>query len=155
MQDFEEEVGIPTCRFAAGFDASLRFVRAHEAEREASDDGHVLGAVAGSIAREVVLERHVELPVHAFDAPMAASTSGDALDVERRGANVDACIERASIGVFRPVDDVNERLDVFEARLTWIGFFTLDPIDYLRGRVDTGFDAAVALLDWSLLSALC
>jgi hypothetical protein len=42
----QEESGVPTCAFAAGFDAAFGLVGAHEAEREAADDGHVLGTVA-------------------------------------------------------------------------------------------------------------
>jgi hypothetical protein len=75
---FEEEIRIPACFFAAYLDAPLCFIGAHEGE--AVDGGHVLGAVAAAVAREVVLELDIEQPVHAFDAPMAAG-GGDAVDV--------------------------------------------------------------------------
>ena len=63
-------------------------VGAHEVEREAAHDGHVLGAVACAVARQIVLELDVEQPVHAFDAPMAADAAGEPFDVERCGADI-------------------------------------------------------------------
>ncbi len=102
--------------FSACFDASFGFVGAHEAEREAAHDGHVLGAVAGAIARQVVLELDIEQPMHALDAPMAARAGREAFDVERRGRNVEARVERASVGVFRSIENPNERLDALETR---------------------------------------
>jgi hypothetical protein len=120
------------------------FVGAQEAEREAADDGHVLGAVAGAVARQVVLELHVEHPVHALDAPMAARSGGEAFDVERRGRNVDSGVERASVGVFGSIEYVKYCM---KARLTRIGFLALDPVDDFRGGKDAGLDAAVAFLD--------
>jgi hypothetical protein len=56
--------------FAACFDASLALIGAHEAEGEASDDGHVFGPVSGPIARRVVAELDIEQPVHALHPPM-------------------------------------------------------------------------------------
>lgn len=38
--------------------------------------------MAGAVTRQILLERHIEKPVHAFDAPMAPCRGGDALDVE-------------------------------------------------------------------------
>ncbi len=46
LKDLEEEARVPACGFSAGFDASLGFVGADEAEGEAANDGHVLGAVS-------------------------------------------------------------------------------------------------------------
>ena len=49
LQDLQQELGIPAGGLAAGFDAALGFVGAHQAEREAAHDGHVLGAMARAI----------------------------------------------------------------------------------------------------------
>ena len=84
LQDFEEEVWAPACGFSAQLDASLGLVGTHEIEGETADDCHVLGPVAGSVARQVVLEGDVEEPVEAFDGPMAAGRLGEPFDVERR-----------------------------------------------------------------------
>ena len=147
LQDLEEEIRIPARRLSAGFDASLGFVGADEAEREATDDGHVLGAVAGAVARQVVRELDVEHPVHALDAPMAARTGGEPFDVERSAGDVEPGVESASVRVFGSIDDAKDRLDAFEARPTRIGSLALEPIDDLRGGIEAGFDAAVAFLD--------
>ena len=77
LQDFEEEVWAPACGFSAQLDASLGLVGTHEIEGETADDCHVLGPVAGSVARQVVLEGDVEEPVEAFDGPMAAGRLGE------------------------------------------------------------------------------
>jgi hypothetical protein len=58
----EEIVWVPTGCFSSGFDASFAFVGANEAKREAAHDGHVLGAVATAVARQIVLEFNVEQP---------------------------------------------------------------------------------------------
>jgi hypothetical protein len=70
--------------FAACFDASLALIGAHEAEGEASDDGHVFGPVSGPIAGQVVAELDIEQPVHALHPPMSAYGAGHPLDVEGR-----------------------------------------------------------------------
>ena len=42
---------------------------------------------------------------------------------------------------------MKNRMDVFEAWSTRIGFLALDPIDHFRGGKDAGLDAAMAFLD--------
>ena len=91
---------MPACAFAACFDASLALVCAHEAECEAADDGHVFGAVSGSITRQVVAEFDIEHPMHALDAPMAAGASAEALDVQRCGRDIMSGVEAAPVVVF-------------------------------------------------------
>ena len=55
---------------------------------------------------QVVLELHIEHPVHALDAPMAARSGGEPFDVERRGRNVEPRVECASVGVFGAIEYV-------------------------------------------------
>jgi len=38
----------------------------------AAHDGHVFGAEAASVTGEIIAERDIEQPVHAFDAPVSA-----------------------------------------------------------------------------------
>jgi hypothetical protein len=83
-------VWVPTGCFSSGFDASFAFVGANEAKREAAHDGHVLGAVATAVARQIVLE--------------PASSLGSS----------------GLIGVFGEQIDLDDRLDVREARLAWM-----------------------------------
>src|SRR5664279_4698382 len=145
-------MGIPACFFAAGLDAPLRFVRAHEAEGETADGRHILGAVAGAVAREVVLELDVEQPVHAFDAPMAAGGGGEALDVAgSRGYEI-AGIEAAAIGIFGAGIDLDDGPDIGEARLARIVSIRDDPIYIAGSRVGARLDPAMALLDHGLFA---
>ena len=146
----QEEVGIPACSFAVGFDASLGFVGADETEREAADDGHVLGAVTGSISGEIVAEFDIENPVHAFDAPVTPGALCEALDVERRRGDVGADVEGAAVGIFSAILHHEECLDAGKAWLTGIALVGEDPIDLLRGSVASGLDAAMAFLDRGL-----
>ena len=104
-------------------------------------------AVAGPVSRQIVLELDIEQPVHAFDTPVAADGLGDAFDVERSGRDVSARVEGRAVGVFGSGADLNDRLDVGEARLARIAALGHDPIDGLRGRVGAGLDAAMGLLD--------
>jgi hypothetical protein len=55
-----------------------------------------LGAMSGSITRQVVLELDIEQPMHALDAPVAARAPGNTLDVER-GTDMVVGIEGAPI----------------------------------------------------------
>lgn len=89
----------------------------------------------------------IEQPMHALDALLATHAVSELFDVERRGRDVKSRVECASVGVFRSIENPNQRPDVFEARLTWIGFVGLDPCDILRGRIDARFDATVPYLD--------
>ena len=73
---------------------------ADETEGDAVDYSHVLGTVAATVAREIVLERNVERPVHAFDAPVIARPGGKPLDIEWAGGDIVARLERTAIGVF-------------------------------------------------------
>jgi len=73
--DRAEALGLDCVRgtliLAEGFGAGS------EAEGEAADDGHILGAMSGSITRQVVLELDIEQPMHALDAPVAARAPGN------------------------------------------------------------------------------
>jgi len=53
----------------------------------------------------------------ALDAPVATPAISDLFDVERRGRYVKPLVECASVGAFRSIENPNQRLDVFEARL--------------------------------------
>ena len=128
LQDFEEEVWIPSCGFALGLDASL-------------------GPVARAISRQVILEDDVEQPVHALDAPMATGASGETFDIERRAGDVIARLEAATIPIFDAIVHLQDRLDVGEARLAGITAIGADPIDDAGGRVSPRLDAAVAFLE--------
>ncbi len=85
--DCFEVVGVPACGFSGGFDGSFAFSGAHHVEGEASDEGHVGGAVAAAQARLTFLKDDVEHPVKALDAPMAADCRGGALRGEGGGGD--------------------------------------------------------------------
>src|ERR1035437_10250764 len=104
-------------------------------------------AVAGSVSRQIVAELDVEQPVHALDAPMAATSLGGAFDVEWRGADVGAGIASGAVGMFGLGVDLDDGLDGGETRLPRIAAIRHDPVDRLRGGVGAGFDAAMRLLD--------
>ena len=63
-------------------------------------------------------------------------------------------VEGAPVRIFRSIENPDERLNVFEAGLTWIGFAGLDPHDILRGCIDARFDAAESVLDGRLRDQL-
>ena len=110
--------------------------------------------MAGSVARQIVLELDIQEPVHAFDAPMAPDAAGKTVDVERCGTDEVACVEGAAIGVLDAGTDLDECLDVGEAWLAWIAAFGDDPVDLLRGGVEAGLDTAMPLLDGGLVTSL-
>jgi hypothetical protein len=83
------------------------------------------------------------------------SDSSEPFDVEQRGRDVKPRVQCPSVGVFRSIENPNQRPDVFEARLTWIGFAGLDPRNILRGRRDARFDAAVSFLDGRRPTSSC
>src|SRR5688572_7030140 len=96
------------------FDASLGLVGADEAKGETADDGHVLGAVAAAVARQIVLERNVKQPVHGFYAPVPPDAAGDPLNVEGGRRDVEALVQGAAVLEFGAVDNLNGRFDVVE-----------------------------------------
>ena len=102
---------------------------ADETEGDAVDYSHVLGTVAATVAREIVLERNVERPVHAFDAPVTARPGGKPLDIEWAGGDIVARLERTAIGVFDAREDLDERLDVGESRFAGVTPVGDDPVD--------------------------
>ena len=83
---------------------------------------------------------------------MAARTSGDALDVERRGGDIVAGIGAAAIGVFDAGIDLDDGLDVVEARLARIASLRCNPIDLAGGSVGARLDPAMSLLDGGLFA---
>jgi hypothetical protein len=68
LENLEQEIGAPACAFSAGLDASGGFVASEGVESEAADDGHVLGAMAGPVSRQIIAELDVKQPVHARHA---------------------------------------------------------------------------------------
>jgi hypothetical protein len=50
LQDFQQILWVQRCALAASFDGSFVFELANQIEGKVADDGHVLGAVAGSQA---------------------------------------------------------------------------------------------------------
>ena len=154
LEDFEQEFRVPAGALSTGFDASLGLVGAYEAEGEASDDGHVFGTVAGSVARQIVLELDIQEPVHAFDAPVAPYAVGKTVDVEQCGTDEVARGEGAAIGVLGAGIDLDECLNVGEAWLAWIAAFGHDPVDLLRGGVDARLDTTMTLLTVVLVTSL-
>ena len=71
----------------------------------------------------------VEQPVHGFDAPMATGSGGDALDVEGRRGDVEACVEAAAVGIFHARADLDQGVDGGEAGLARIAAVGCDPVD--------------------------
>jgi hypothetical protein len=51
---------------------------------------------------------------------VTAHVSGELIDVEGCGRDLEACLERASIGEFDARMDFDQRLDVGEGWLAWI-----------------------------------
>ena len=88
--------------------------------------------------------------MHALDAPMVARTPGDAFDVEVRGGDIVAGVEAAAIGVFDACVDLDDGLDVLEARLARIASLGPDPVDLAGGGVGARLDPAMSLLDRGL-----
>ena len=85
--------------------------------------------------------------MHALDAPMAARTSGDAFDVERRRRDMVMRFEAAAIGIFGTSVDLEDCLDVLEARLARIASLGCYPVDLAGGGVGARLDPAMPLLD--------
>jgi hypothetical protein len=95
----------------------LDFFARTKSESEAAHDSHVLGAIASSVAREIILELDVEQPVHALNAPVTAHPVGEPLDVENSRRDIVAGLECAAISVFDTRIDLDQRLDVGVARV--------------------------------------
>src|SRR5258708_4540112 len=51
LENLEQKIGVPSGALPACFDAAFGLEITDEVEGEAADDGHVLGAVAGAVAR--------------------------------------------------------------------------------------------------------
>jgi hypothetical protein len=147
LKDLQQEIGAPAGSFASCLDAPLGLIGTHEAEREAADEGHVLGSVAGPITRQIVLEFDIEQPMHALDAPVPARTPGDAFDIERRGRDIVVGIEAAAIGIFGAGVNLRDGIDVLEARLARVASLRRYPVDLAGGGVSARLDPAMSLLD--------
>src|SRR6185436_7324467 len=64
---------VPACAFELGGERSLAGVAASDIEGSAAEDGDVGGAVVAAVARGVLAQRHVELPVQSvLDVPVRA-----------------------------------------------------------------------------------
>src|ERR1700682_6547681 len=103
--------------------------------------------MTGAVARQIVLELDVEQPVHALHTPMAATPFCDAFDIERGRADVGAGVEGRAIGMLGPAVDLDDHLDVGEARLPGVATLGHDPVDRLRDGVGARLDPAMSLLD--------
>ena len=67
----------------------------HEVDGEVFDDGHVLRAVAGPQAGEIVAEDDIEHPMEpVFDAPMGAHRLGEGCGIELGRAEIVAAFVR-------------------------------------------------------------
>jgi len=95
----------------------------------AAHDGHVFGAEAASVTGEIIAERDIEQPVHAFDAPVSARAVGEALDIEGGGRDVEPRVLRAAVLEFGSIDDLYDGFDVIEPRLPGIGLSGFDPVN--------------------------
>ena len=85
--------------------------------------------------------------MHALDAPMAARAVGKPFDVERCGRDIKPRIERTAICVFRAIENLDQRMDVLETRLSRITFVGTYPLHILRCPVKTRFDTAMAFFN--------
>jgi len=81
---------------------------------------------------------------------MAARAPGDTFDIERRGRDVVVGIEAAAIGVFGACVDLEDGLDVLEARLARVASLRRYPVDFAGGGVGARLDPAMSLLDRGL-----
>src|SRR4051794_41748921 len=79
-----EVAWVPSGELAAVFEACGWRGLSHEVQGHVSDDGHVLGAVAGAQASEVVVEDHVHDPVQAvLNAPMGANRTSEGQSIQK------------------------------------------------------------------------
>src|SRR3954468_18765938 len=98
LKELEEEIRVPAGGFAPRFHAAVGCIGPDQPEREAAHDGHVARPVA-AVARQVLLERHVQEPVHALHSPVAAHRLSQPCDVERGGGDVVVRVEGTAIGM--------------------------------------------------------
>ena len=86
--------------------------------------------------------------MHTLHAPMTSGCVGEPVDIESSRGDVEAGVEGGGlIGVFGEQIDLDDCLDVAEARLTRIAPVGYDPVDLGRSCVGPRFDAAVPLLN--------
>src|SRR3954470_15007179 len=79
-----EVAWVPSGELAAVFEACGWRGLSHEVQGHVSDDGHVLGAIAGAQASEVVVEDHVHDPVQAvLNAPMGANRTSEGQSIQK------------------------------------------------------------------------
>ena len=107
----KQEIGAPSGEHSSCFDTAFGFAGAHEVKSEAADDGHVLGAVALSIAGEIVLELQVENPVHGLNAPVTADRRGDAVDLKGERDDIDTGLAMALTGLLGSSVNLNQGFD--------------------------------------------
>src|SRR5262245_11258259 len=99
--------------------------------------------MAGAIARQVVGERAVEQPMHTLDAPMAACSLRETLDVERRGGDEEAGVAGAFVRMLGAILDFEDGLDVREARRARIAALRRDPVHPRGGGEGARLEAPV------------
>jgi hypothetical protein len=86
--------------------------------------------------------------MHALHGPMTTGCVGEPVDIERSRRDVETGVGSSGlVGVFGEQIDLDDRLDVGEARLAWIAPLGYAPVDLGRSCVGPRFDAAVPLLD--------
>ena len=141
----KQEIGAPSGEHSSCFDTAFGFAGAHEVKSEAADDGHVLGAVALSIAGEIVLELQVENPVHGLNAPVTADRRGDAVDLKGERGDIDAGLAMALTGLLGGSVNLNQGFDGRKAGLPRISAVGGDPVDLRRGPILAGLYAPMAL----------
>ncbi len=78
-EEFGEEGRGPACGLARRRDGCFAASRPHNAEGEASDQGHVASPMAAAQARQILLEHDVEHPVQALDPSVTAHSVGGLL----------------------------------------------------------------------------
>ena len=113
-----------------------------------ADHGHVFCAVAGSKARLIVLEGHVENPVEAvLDGPVAAHSLGGSGGGKRGRRDVIARLEPAAISQFGGRGDADHGADIRQPELPGKAAFAGEPID-LSGHGDGALlNPAMALVE--------
>src|SRR5882724_3706003 len=100
---------VPACAFELYGERALAGVAAGDVEGAAAQDGDVGGAVVAAVARGVLAQRHVELPVQSvLDVPVRAH--GLEQGLRRKGARQR---KDAHVGLDLAVDD-SRRLDASE-----------------------------------------
>ncbi len=112
------------------------------------DNGHLGGSVAGTQAREIITEHHIENPVQSvLDPPVTADYPREGFDVEPGRTEIEAPFPfDASIALGLALDHADGG-EAGKAELSRMAAVGEQPVHVMANRVLAGFDAAVIGID--------